>query len=168
MNDTPGPAAAAAPLDWNKLDALTDPQFAALVDAAIFVLEGGGEGGGPVAVGQMPASVLTQALAASFDERGFDGKAAERIVRQPQLSRPVATLLLQQLAGEPAIAAAIEQAWRQRGGMLFVGTASILAAALLLLVVKLKKFKADKTGVTVEFDKLSNGALGAVFKFIGA
>ena len=168
MNDTPIPAAAAASLDWNQLDALGDAQFAALVDAAIFVLEGGGEGSGAVAVGQMPASVLTKALASSLDERGLDGKTAERIVRQPQLSRPVATLLLQHLASEPVIAAEIDQAWRQRGGMLFVGTATILAAALLLLVVKLKKFKADKSGVTIEFDKLSNGALGAVFKFIGA
>lgn len=166
MSETPTSADQTAPLDWNRLDALSDSQLAALVDAAIFVLDaGGGDGAG--AVRHMPASVLTKALAASFDERGLDAKAAERIVRQPQLSRPVATLLLQQLASEPAIAAEIEHAWRQRGGMLFVGTASILAAALLLLVVKLKKFKADRAGVTVEFDKLSTGALGAVFKFIG-
>ena len=167
MNETPPSAAQATPLDWNNLDALSDAQLAALVDAAIFVLEGSGEGGGAVAVGQMPASVLTKALAASIDERGLDGKAAEMIVRQPQLSRPVATLLLQQLASEPAIAAEIEQAWRERGGMLFVGAASILAAALLLLVLKLKKVEFGKGQFIADFRDLSNGALGTVFKFIG-
>jgi hypothetical protein len=166
MTETGNSSGGTTPLDWTKLDALSDAQLSALVDAAIFVL---GEGGDvdAAAARQMPARPLAKELAASLGQRGLDSAAAERIVGEGQMSRPIAILLLQQLASEPEIAAEIERTWRQRGGMLFVGTASILAAALLLLVVKVKKFKADKSGVTVDFDKVSTGALGAVFKFVG-
>jgi hypothetical protein len=117
----------------------------------------------------MPPSALIHALEQSLGERGLDPTAATRVVREAELSRPVAILLLEEISTEPALAAEIERVWRERGGMLFVGTATVLAAALLLLVVKLRKVKVNRAeGVEIDFDKLSNGALGAVFKFIGA
>jgi hypothetical protein len=52
--------------------------------------------------------------------------------------------------------------------MLVVGAGVILAAALMILVLKLKKVKVNKeSGVEVDLDKLSTGALGSVFKFLG-
>lgn len=156
------------PLAWDRLSEMSDPALAALVDCAIFVLGQADEAGTATAPAQMPPGALIHALEQSLNERGLDTKAAVRVVRQSELSRPVAILLLKEISTEPALVEEIERVWRERSAMLFVGTATVLAAALLLLVVKLKKLKINRNdGVQIDFDKVSTGALGAVFKFIG-
>lgn len=152
---------------WNRLDALSDGDLAAVVESTIFVLKQGVEGGDPSPT-EMPPGPMVQALEQLLAERGLDTGAAGRIVKQPTLSRPVAIALLQEIGREPTLAQEIENVWRERRGMLVVEPASILAAALLLLVLKVKKVKVSKKeGVTVDFTKISTGALGKVFEFAG-
>ncbi|MDO8654152.1 MAG: hypothetical protein Q7R66_18425 [Undibacterium sp.] len=154
-------------LDWNKLDELTDPELATLVESTIFVLKRSDESASATAA-EMPASAMTKALEKSLSERGMDASVADSIVKQAKLSRPIAIILLQEIAAVPALAHEIEGVWRERNGMLVVGAGVILAAALMILVLKLKKIKVNKeSGVEVDLDKLSTGALGSVFKFLG-
>jgi hypothetical protein len=80
----------------------------------------------------------------------------------------VAPASLNTIATEPALAQEIERVWRERGGLLFVGTGVILSAALLFLVLKLRKVRVNKKdGVEVNFDKLSTSAISSVFGSLG-
>jgi len=152
-------------LDWSKLNELSDQELASLVESAIFVLKQSDVPGAPSPT-EMPAGPMTKALEQLLGERGADRSAAGRVVKQRELARPVAVALLTAISTEPALAQEVERVWRERGGLLVVGTGAILAAALLFLVLKLKKVKANKGGVEIDFDKLSTGALGSVFKFL--
>lgn len=152
-------------LDWGKLNDLSDQALAALVESAIFVLRQSDAPGAPSPV-EMPAGPMTKALEQLLSERGVETSAAGRVVKESALSRPVAVALLSTIATEPALAEEVERVWRERGGMLVVGTGVILSAALLFLVLKLKKIKANKKdGVEINFDKLSDSALKSVVKF---
>lgn len=153
-------------LDWGRLDELSDPALATLVESAIFVLRQSDAPGAPSPT-EMPSGPMIKALEQGLDDHGSDAKIAGRVVRQPELSKPLAIALLGAIATEPALAAEVEHVWRERSGMLVVGTGTILAAALLLLVLKLKKVKVAKGTVDIDFDKVSSGALGRVFKFLG-
>jgi hypothetical protein len=153
-------------LDWSKLNDLSDQQLAAVVESAVFVLKQSDAPGAPSST-EMPAGPMIKALEQLLGERGRDTSAAGRVVKQRELARPVAVALLSAIATEPALAQEVERVWRERGGLLVVGTGVILAAALLFLVLKLKKVKANKAGVEVDFDKVSTRALGSVFKFLG-
>jgi hypothetical protein len=153
-------------LDWTKLDELSDPALASLVESAIFVLRQS-DTPGAVSPTEMPAGPMTKALEELLHEHGADASAAGQIVKQRELSRPVAIALLGEIATEPVLAQEVERVWRERGGLLVVGSGTILAAALLFLVLKLKKVKVDKSGAEVDFDNLSEGAIEKVFKFLG-
>jgi len=154
---------ARVPLDWNDLEALTDAQLSALVDSALFVLGLSAESDAALPA-DMPAGPLARAL----ENQGLDAETASRLARDDALSRPVAIAVLRQLAAEPALAEAVERAWRERSGLLVVDAGVILGAALLLLVLKLRKVKVHpKEGVEVELDNVSATALGSVFKFLG-
>src|SRR5262249_35845357 len=102
-------------LNWSKLDQMSDQGLATLVDSAIFVLKQSEVGGGPAPT-EMPASVMTKALEQLLAERGADSGAAVKVVKQAELSRPVALALLSTIATEPALAQEIERVWRERGG----------------------------------------------------
>jgi hypothetical protein len=151
-------------LDWSKLNDLSDQQLATLVESAIFVLKQSDAPDAPSPT-EMPAGPMTKALEQLLGECGADTSAASRVVKQSELSRPVAIALLSAIGSEPALAQKVERAWRDRGGLLVVGTGVILAAALLLLVLKVRNIKAP--GVEVDFDKLSTAALSKVFRFLG-
>lgn len=154
-------------LNWSKLDQMSDQGLATLVDSAIFVLKQSDVGGGPAPT-EMPASVMTKALEQLLADRGANAGAAVKVVKQAELSRQVALALLSTIATEPALAQEIERVWRERGGLLFVGTGVILSAALLFLVLKLKKVRVNKKdGVEVNFDKLSTSAISSVFGSLG-
>lgn len=152
---------------WEQLDDFTDAQLGILVESAIFVLKQSAEQAGP-APQEIPPGPMVQALEDLMGERGVeDTAAAGRIVQQPDLSRPVAILILKEIASVPELADEIETVWRERSDMLVVEPATIFAAALLLLVLKLKKVEVSKKkGVTVEFDKVSEGALGKILSFV--
>lgn len=164
MSET-GKSANDKKLDWNNLDGLSDKELAAVVESAIFVLKQSDVPGAP-SPNEMPAGPMTKALEQLLDERGVDTSVAGRVVKQHELSRPVAIALLSAIATEPALAQEVERVWREREGLLVVGTGVILASALLFLVLKLKKVKAGKGVVVVDFDKLSTDALGRVFGFL--
>ena len=154
-------------LDWSKLSDMSDQALAALVESAIFVLNQSDAPGAP-SPAEMPTGPMTKALEQLLSERGFETSAAGRVVKQSELSRPVAVALLNAIAVEPALAQEVARVWRERGGMLVVGTGVILAAALMFLVLKLKKVKVNKKdGVVIDFNKLSDKALTSVFKFLG-
>lgn len=152
---------------WDRLESLSDQQLSTLVESALFVLEQGGDGEGP-SPAALPAGAMAEALRGLLRERGADERVAARITGETALSRPLATLILTELATEPALAREIEAVWKKRTGMMAVGAGVILAAALLALVLKLKRVKVQGAKeVDVQFDKLSDGALGRVLKFLG-
>jgi len=156
-----------APLDWSKLDAMSDQGLAAMVESALFVLRRSEAVGAP-SPAEMPNAVLTKQLEQVLMQRGVDARVAGNVVKQQAMARPVALALLGAIGSEPELALEVERIWRERGGLLFVGTGAILASALLLLVLKLKKVKVSKKdGAEIDFDKVSSGALGAILKFTG-
>lgn len=149
---------------WQRLDGLTDSDLATLVESAIFVLNQKGAEGEP-SPAEMPASVVESSLRAELDG---NTTAAARIAQEEALSRPVAILMLQEIGRRPELAAEIERVWHERRQMMAIGAGLILSAALLLLVLKLKRVQVSRDkGVDVEFSELSKDVVGSVFRFLG-
>src|SRR5690606_18591437 len=122
---------------WRRLDDLTDVEVAALTQAAIHVLEVGGDDPSLREAETMPARPLTATLEQELSARAVAGPdVARRIVSDHSLSRPIAINLLKTIATDPVLAEEVAAAYRARQKLLTVGVDLILAGALLLLVLK--------------------------------
>jgi hypothetical protein len=152
---------------FDRLDDLSDVEIAALTQAAIHVLQVGSNDDSVRDIEAMPTRPLLGTLEEELAARSVtDRDIANRIVGDKTLSRPIAIRLLTTIANDPAIAAEVETAYQKRQKLLTVGVDIILAAALLLLVLKVKRVRVGKTGVDVELWKLSDNAIKSVLTFV--
>ena len=152
---------------FDRLDDLSDVEIAALTQAAIHVLQVGSSDDSVRDIEAMPTRPLLGTLEEELAARSVtDREIANRIVGDKTLSRPIAIRLLTTIADDPAIAAEVETAYQKRQKLLTVGVDIILAAALLVLVLKVKRVRVGKTGVDVELWKLSDSAIKSVLTFV--
>ncbi len=152
---------------WSRLDDLTDVEVAALTQAAIHVLEAGGDDPSLREVETMPTRPLTATLEQELSARAItEPEIARRIVSDHSLSRPIAINLLKTIAADPVLAEEVAAAYRARQKLLTVGVDLILAGALLLLVLKVKRVRVGKRGVDAEFSELSDNAIKSVMSFL--
>jgi hypothetical protein len=147
---------------------LSDKQLAALVDAAISVLQESGDASqaDDSPISQLPPSAMTKQLAQLLDTHGAPNaqEAAARISKDKTVAREVSLLMLKQIATEPELAAKVEAIYRQGEKMLFIDGGLIMAAAFLILALKVKKIDLSKG--KLEFDKLSDKVVASVFGFL--
>jgi hypothetical protein len=152
---------------FDHLDDLSDVEIAALTQAAIHVLQIGSNDESVRDIEAMPTRPLQGRLQEELATRSVtDQDVASRIVSDKTLSRPIAIRLLTTIAADPAIAAEVETAYHKRQKLLTVGVDIILAAALLFVVLKIKRVRVGKAGVDVEFVKLSDTAIKSVLSFV--
>jgi hypothetical protein len=154
---------------WEQLDSLPDDQLNALVAAAASVLAEAGDDPAAAETLAMPPGAAARELRAQLDGAGVavDEAEAERLVSDQAASREVALTVLRELGKEPGLAAEIEEAWRARRGMMVVEGGVLVGAALLLLVMKLKKLSVRREGLDVEFYEAKNDVLAAIKGFLG-
>ena len=154
---------------WERLDALSDSELNALVAAAASVLAENAEGDEAEETLSMPPGPAARELRSLLDGAGVpvDEAEAERLVTDEAASREVALAVLRELGKEPEVAAEIEEAWRARRGMMVVEGGVLIGAALLLLVMKLKRVSVKREGAEVEFYEAKGGVLAAIKGFLG-
>lgn len=160
---------AAAPSVWSRLDGLSDSDLRLLVDSAVRVIgDEVGEGAGLDAA-RLPPGPLAKQLLAELTANGVpaDAAVAEKVARDTQISRPLALITLRELAANPVLADRIESAYEARRGMMLVEGGVLLGAALVLLVLKLKKVHVGKDGADVDFYEAKEGWLGKVSGLLG-
>jgi hypothetical protein len=153
---------------WTRLDVLPDKEIATLGAAAVAVLSESADPAEDVSVLDMPDGPLAGALHSAIAAHGIAAVGAVgRIIGDGALARPVAVEILKQIAAFPTLAHEIELTYESRKRMLVADGGVICGAALLLLVLKLKKIRVGKPGMEIEFTKASEGILNAVLKFVG-
>jgi hypothetical protein len=147
---------------------LPDKEIATLGAAAVAVLSESADPVEDISVLDMPDGPLAGALQSAIAARRVAAASvADRIVGDGALARPVAVQILKQIAAFPKLAHEIELTYESRKRMLVADGGVICGAALLLLVLKLKKIRVGKPGMEIEFTKASEGILNAVLKFLG-
>ncbi len=155
-------------VDWQKLDELPDEKLRMLVASLLSVLQDSTEQDSDDSmedVATIPPGPLRRQLKEALAENGV--AASDSQINQIMESRPFAILLLQQIAQQPDLACEVEQAYKERQRMLVVDGGIILAGAVLVLVIKLKRIRANKKGVDVEFSDLKADVLAQVRAFLG-
>jgi hypothetical protein len=168
MSDETTGSAAGSPVDWNNLGGLPDDQLNVVAEAALTVLQRRADEGDAAYVEEltsMPPGPLGRELRAALAENGLG--ASEDQARQLVNSREAALAVLEQIAREPELARAVEQVLCERQGMMFVEPGTLLAGALLLLVIKLKRVRVSREGADVEFRDLKADVLEPVRKLLG-
>jgi hypothetical protein len=157
-------------LDWTALDRLSDDQLTALVAATIDVLEDADtEAEEDLGVTSLPPSVVREQLEGELRSAGVaigDQQATELTEHGPR-SRSVAIAVLEQLGDQPALRSEIESAYAERGGMMIVDGGILTGAALLFLVMKLRRVRVGKDGIDVEFNEFKPGMVDAVKGLLG-
>jgi hypothetical protein len=154
---------------WERLDDLSDHELEGLVAAAISVLEEGADDPSLQNVADMPPGPTASELRSLLGGAGVEAEQAEleQLVTDEATARELALATLRELGREPQLAAAIEEAWRARSGMMIVDAGFVIAGALLLLVMKLKRVQVGKGEVDVEFYEAKSETLGAVRRLLG-
>jgi len=156
------------PVDiWGRLDDLDDAELAMLVEAAASVIADNTNEAGARIYLEMPPRPAGQILKSTLADAGVavDDEEAAELVRDEVVTRQLAVHVLRSLAQQPVIAAEIEVAYRARQRMLVIDAGVISAAALLLLVLKLKRVKIG--GVDVSFYDARQSALDSIRRMLG-
>jgi hypothetical protein len=168
MNDKEASSVSRSTIDWNKLDDLPDNQLRLLLASAMSVLQRIADEEDTALVEEVavvPPAPLTQELQALLIESGVKVNPAQ--AEQLTDSRLAMLLALKQIARQPELVRRVEGTFQERRRMLFVDPGTILAGAVLILVIKLKRVRADRGGVDIEFRDLKSDMLGAIRKFLG-
>lgn len=164
MNNTNEEPAAAI---WDRLDDLDDAELAMLVEAATSVIAEHTDEAGAKTYLEMPLRPASQVLKSTLADAGVavDEEATAELVRNQKATRQLTVRVLRSLAQQPILAAEIETAYRDRQKMLVIDAGLISAAALLLLVLKLKRVKIG--GVDVSFYDARQSALDSIRRLLG-
>lgn len=150
---------------FDHLEELSDVDIAALTQAAIHVLQIGSDDESLREIEAMPTRPLQGTLQDELAARAItNGAVAERIVTDRAIARPVAIRLLETIAQDPAIAGEVEAAYQKRRKLLTVGVDLILAAALMVVVLKIKRVRIGKADV--QFGMLSDKVVEKVLSFV--
>jgi hypothetical protein len=158
------PGRSGTPAWCQALDRLDDRQLGLLVQAAAAVLAGAGDGDDLRQATELPAGALAADLGGALAEQGVaaDEGAVRRLVEAGERDRQLGIALLRQVCAVPALRAEVDAAYAARQRMMVVDPGTVLAAAVLLLVLKLRRVKVGREGVEVTLDPVRQGMLGFV------
>lgn len=149
---------------WGRLDELTDDELSTLVAAAAHVVADlAGEPDAP----QLPVALAGAALAGELREAGTDADPDEvtALLQDGSRVRRLAVAALRPIAAEPDLAAEVAAAYRARREMMAVDAGMVLAGALLVLALKVKRIKIGK--VDISFYEARASALEQLRAFLG-
>jgi hypothetical protein len=152
---------------WSRLYELDDRDLRLLVEVAVELLAGGADD--PDRPTDLPRSMLigqVRDLLAADGVAVDDPRVADQLAGDG-LFRPAVLPVLEQLASDPQVADAIAEAYEARQRMMVVDGGFLVGAALLLLVLKLKRVRLAKLGVDVELYEAKADAVQAIKGLIG-
>lgn len=148
---------------------MTDPTVAKLAEAAIGVLEPADEDGADLQ--SMPPAALRAEITAAAQSLGVTAEDAARLAEaaaRDDLAPGVAEAVVAELQRDEALAEEIADAYERRQDLMAVDPLTISAAALLLLVLRVRRVRVSrKDGVDVTLDPLKADVVKAVLSFVG-
>jgi hypothetical protein len=148
---------------------LTDSNVAKLAEAAIGVLEPADEEGADLH--SLPPAVIQEQIAAAAQSLGVTPEEAAQLAvaaAREDLAPGVAQTVVAELQRDEALAGEIADAYERRQDLMAVDPLTISAAALLLLVLRVRRVRiSKKDGVDVTLDPLKADVVKAVLSFVG-
>jgi hypothetical protein len=148
---------------------LTDQDIAKLAEAAIGVLAPEDADGADLQ--SMPPSVIQYEIAAASASLGLTADEATRLAEaaaREDLAPGLAQTVVTELRRDEALAGEIAEAYERRKDLMAVDPLTISAAALLLLVLRVRRVRISKQeGVDVTLDPLKADVVKAVLSFVG-
>jgi hypothetical protein len=148
---------------------LTDQDIAKLAEAAIGVLAPEDADGADLQ--SMPPSVIQDEIAAASESLGLTADEAARLAEaasREDLAPGLAETVVAELRRDEALAGEIAEAYERRKDLMAVDPLTISAAALLLLVLRVRRVRISKQeGVDVTLDPLKADVVKAVLSFVG-
>jgi hypothetical protein len=152
---------------WSRLDELSAQEIIGLVEAAVVVIQSGWEG--TENLYNAPPRMLTSILQDVLGQKGvkLDSSQAKLLISQSETSLAISRKLLSEIICFPELANEVEIAYNARQKMMLVEPVSwLLAGALLVLAIKVQKI--DLKNKNIKFYALSDKAVEAVGKLLGA
>lgn len=148
---------------------MTEADVAKLAEAAIGVLEPADEEGGDLE--SLPPAAIQEQIAAAAESLGVTAEEAARLAAaasREDLAPDVARAVVEELQRDEALAGEIADAYERRQELMAVDPLTISAAALLLLVLRVRRVRVSKQGgVDVTLDPLKADVVKAVLSFAG-
>jgi hypothetical protein len=151
---------------------LTDPNegdMAKLAEAAIGVLEPAYEEGADLQ--SLPGAVIREEIAVAARSLGVAPEEAAQLAAaagREDLALGVAQAVLAQLQRDDALAEEIADVYGRRQDLMAVDPLTISAAALLLLVLRVRRVRVSKQeGIDVTLDPLKADIVKAVLSLVG-
>jgi hypothetical protein len=147
----------------------TERDVAKLAEAAIGVLEPADEEGADLQ--SLPPAVIREQIAAAAQSLGVTPEDAAQLAAaaaRDDLAPGVAQAVVAELQRDDALAEEIADAYARRQDLMAVDPLTISAAALLLLVLRIRRVRISKKGgVDVTLDPLKADVVKAVLGFVG-
>jgi hypothetical protein len=156
-------AVSEAKISWDALGALSDVELAVVSSAAVHVVE---ETAG-LEHEVRPRAVVAQDLRELLDEAGLaiTGDEATYLVTDSEATRTLALAALSELSGDAALRSEIDGAYARRSDLMVVDGGTLLAGALLVLAIKVKRVKIGD--VTIEFYELKASLIEQIRQLLG-
>jgi hypothetical protein len=151
---------------WERLDALDDDELAQLTTAAIMVVGEHGNVGEAAEATRLPRDTLAAQTREVLESEGValdEGQAVE-IVSSTDLSRELSLSFLQAVRDSP-VRDEVAQVHQRLRDMMIVDAGLLLAGAVVLLVLKLKRVKVGEN--EIEFFEVKSDVLKAIKSFLG-
>lgn len=148
---------------------MTDVDAAKLAEAAIGVLEPADEEGADLQ--SLPPAAIQEQIAAAAESLGVTADEAAQLAAaasREDLAAGVARTVVAELQRDEALAGEIADAYERRQELMAVDPLTISAAALLLLVLRVRRVRVSRQdGVDVTLDPLKADVVKAVLGFVG-
>jgi hypothetical protein len=149
---------------WLTLDELSDRELDELVEAAVFVLSDL-QGESYAELTEIPESELAKELTDEVKEQDVI-QAAGPVLDASALSRGTrreCNLALMRQLGKTGLSSQIEEAYHSRHKMMAIDAGLLTGPGLLvLLLLRLRRVRVDKTGVDIQFESVKPGLISAL------
>jgi hypothetical protein len=150
----------------------SDAELAKLTEAAIGVLAQAGDADDELAeLESMPAAAIADEIAAAGRSLGVEADDAARLAdaaATPAQAPSVARAVLTELIRDEGLGEELDDAYRRRGDLMAIDPLSISAAALLVLVLRVRRVRISKrAGADIELDPLKPEVVNAVLQHTG-
>jgi hypothetical protein len=149
----------------------SEQDVARLAEATIGLLQGGIEDETLAEVESMPPSVVQREITAAAESLGVSAEAALQLAdatSQENLATGITRTVVAELSRDESLGREIADSYERRAELMVVDPLTISAAALLLLVLRVRRVRlSKKEGLDVSLEPLKGNVVKAVLSFVG-
>lgn len=152
-----------AVIAWGGLDDISDIDLAVVSAAAVHVVQETAA----LDNDEQPRSVIAQELRDALEESGLAVTAEEAsfLVSDAAATRVLALTALAGFGADTTLRAEIDDAYAKRSDLMVLDPGSLLAGALVVLAIKLKRIKVGD--VKIEFFELKTNLIDQIRELLG-